>query len=146
MYVPPKLLACIRVSIQSCTQNRPSPKVQSLSRDWIWLFNNRLDYLHEIWHTYSACSWLQKFASHFLIFAWGFSYGLSNSKKGGKIVTKLWKVITKSLAKIEKSEAAFCRSALLRSFCENRLCLSQLLKKLNSTDKSSELSTHWQTM
>ena len=23
------------VSIQSCTQNRPSPKVQSLSRDWI---------------------------------------------------------------------------------------------------------------
>ena len=24
-----------RVSIQSCTQNRPSPKVQSLSRDWI---------------------------------------------------------------------------------------------------------------
>ena len=24
-----------KVSIQSCTQNRPSPKVQSLSRDWI---------------------------------------------------------------------------------------------------------------
>ena len=30
---------------------------------------NRLDYLHEIWHTCSACSWLQNFASDFLIFA-----------------------------------------------------------------------------
>ena len=32
--VPPKS-RLHRVSIQSCTQNRPSPKVQSLSRDWI---------------------------------------------------------------------------------------------------------------
>ena len=39
-----------RISIQSCTQNWPSPKVQSLSRDWIKLFN-RWDYFHEIWHT-----------------------------------------------------------------------------------------------
>ena len=30
---------------------------------------NRLDYLHEIWHTCSACSWLQNVASDFLIFA-----------------------------------------------------------------------------
>ena len=29
------------------------------------------------------------FASDFLIFALGLSYGLSKSKKGGKIVTKL---------------------------------------------------------
>ena len=28
-------------------------------------------------------------ASDFLNFAWGLSYGLSKSKKGGKIVTKL---------------------------------------------------------
>ena len=35
----------------------------------------------------------------FLIFAWGLSYGLSKSKKGGKIVTKLWKIITKSPGK-----------------------------------------------
>ena len=35
----------------------------------------------------------------FLIFAWGLSYGLSKSKKRGKIITKLWKIITKSLAK-----------------------------------------------
>ena len=27
-----------KVSIQSCTQNRPSPKVQSCSGDWIYLF------------------------------------------------------------------------------------------------------------
>ena len=38
-------------------------------------------------------------ASIFLIFAWGLSYGLSKSKKGGKIVTKLSKIITKSLGK-----------------------------------------------
>ena len=40
-------------------------------------------------------------------------------------------------AKIKKSEATFCRSALLLSFCENRLCLSQLLKKLNSTERGA---------
>ena len=39
-------------------------------------------------------------ASDVLIFAWGLSYGISKSKKGGKIVTKLWKIITKSLGKI----------------------------------------------
>ena len=47
------------VSIQSCTQNQPSPKVQSRSQDWIELFYS-LDYLYKIWHTCSACSWLQK--------------------------------------------------------------------------------------
>ena len=31
----------------------------------------------------------------------------------------------------------FCRSALLLSFCENRLCLSQLKKKLNSTERGA---------
>ena len=31
----------------------------------------------------------------------------------------------------------FCRSALLLSFCENRFCLSQLLKKLNSTERGA---------
>ena len=75
--VPPKLFACTmyRVSIQSCTQNRPSPKAQLLSRDWISLFNC-LEYLHENWHTCSACSWLQHFASNLLNFAQGPSYGL----------------------------------------------------------------------
>ena len=40
-------------------------------------------------------------------------------------------------AKIKKSEATFCRSTLLLSFCENRLCLSQLIKKLNSTERGA---------
>ena len=40
-----------------------------------------------------------KVASDFLIFAQGISYGLSKSKKQGKIITKLWKIITKSLGK-----------------------------------------------
>ena len=53
-----------KVSIQSCTQKRPSPKVQSRSGDWIWLFY-RIDYLYETWHTCSSCSWLQKVASDF---------------------------------------------------------------------------------
>ena len=30
-----------------------------------------------------------------------------------------------------------CRSALLLSFCENRLCLSQLIKKLNSMERGA---------
>ena len=39
--------------------------------------------------------------------------------------------------KIKKSEASFCRSALLLSFCENRFCLSRLLKKVNSTERGA---------
>ena len=31
----------------------------------------------------------------------------------------------------------FCRSALLLSFYENRFCLSQLIKKLNSTERGA---------
>ena len=31
----------------------------------------------------------------------------------------------------------FCRSALLLSVCENGLCLSQLIKKLNSTERGA---------
>ena len=40
-------------------------------------------------------------------------------------------------AKIKKSEAAIRRSTLPLSFCENRLCLSQLIKKLNSTERGA---------
>ena len=60
-----------KVSIQSCTQNRPSLKIQSRSGDWISLFY-RLDYLYETWHTCSSYSWLQNVASDFLIFALNF--------------------------------------------------------------------------
>ena len=46
--------------------------------------------------------------------------------------------ITKSLRKKwKKTEAPLCRSALLLSFCENRFCLSQLIKKLNSTKRGT---------
>ena len=69
-----------RVSTQSCTQNQPSPKFQSRSRDWIWL-SYPLDYLHETWHTSSSCCWLQKRCLRFLIFAQGLSYGHSSKKK-----------------------------------------------------------------
>ena len=83
-----------RVSIQSCTQNQPSPIVQSLWRDWIQLFY-RLDYLHETWHTYSACSWLQNCASDFSIFARSRDLVMVfKVEKRGKIITKLWKIIT----------------------------------------------------
>ena len=96
-----------------------------------------LRYLHETWHTYSPCSWLQNPASDFLIFAQGLSYGLSKSKKRGKIITKFWKTITKSWSKNLKTWGNACRSALLRSFCENRFRLSQLVKKLNSTERGA---------
>ena len=52
-----------KVSVPSCTQSRPSPKVPSRSGDY------RLDYLHETWHTCSPCLWLQNGASNFIIFA-----------------------------------------------------------------------------
>ena len=67
-------------------------------------------------------------ASDCLIFAWGLSYGLSNSKKRGKIITKLWKVISKSLRENWKIWGNVFRSALLLSFCKPRFCLSQLIK------------------
>ena len=38
---------------------------------------------------------------------------------------------------MKKFEARFCRNALLLSFCENRFCLSQLIKKLNSTEQGA---------
>ena len=38
---------------------------------------------------------------------------------------------------MKKSEALFCRSALLLSFCENRFGLSQLIKKLNSAERGA---------
>ena len=43
--------------------------------------------LYFLEHICSACSWLQNFASDFLIFAQGLGYGLSKSKKRGKIIT-----------------------------------------------------------
>ena len=55
-------------------------------------------------------------------------------KKGVKSSLNFERSKLSPLAKIKKSEATFCRSALLLSFCENRLCLSQLLKKLNSAE------------
>ena len=42
-----------------------------------------LDCLHEIWHTCSACSWLQTRAPEFLIVDQGLSYGLWKLKKRG---------------------------------------------------------------
>ena len=51
----PRLLRAIGppppFSIQSCTQNWPTPKVQSRSGDWIELFY-RLNYLNETWYTW----------------------------------------------------------------------------------------------
>ena len=120
-----------KVSIQSCTQNRPSPKVQSCSGDFY-----RLDYLYETWHTCSPCSRLQNGARARQIFQF-LPRDLnmvfqSRKKKRCKIITKLWKIMTKSLGKIKKSGAIFGRSALLFAFCENRFRLSQLVKQLNS--------------
>ena len=63
---PPKLLACLRflrrpilctTFMEGCTQNWPSPKVQTRSGYWSSLINS-LDYVHETWHTCSLCSWL----------------------------------------------------------------------------------------
>ena len=134
-HVPPKLLACMRFLYKVVHKNgrlRKFNRSREIEFNFFTAWN-----LYETWHTCSSCSQLQNFAWNFLIFVWGLSYGLSKSKKRGKIITKLWKIITKSLAKIKKSEATFCRSALLLSFCENRLCLSQSIKRLNSTERGA---------
>ena len=87
-----------KVSIQSCTQIGRLRKFNR-AREIEFNFFYLLDYLYETWHTCLSCSWRQNFASDFLIFAWGLCYGLSKSKNRGKIITKLWKIITKSLGK-----------------------------------------------
>ena len=86
-----------KVSIQSCTQKRLSPKVQSLSRGWITFLPLGLS-LWNLAHLFIMFM-APKLASDFLIFVQGLSYGLSKLKKRGKIITKLWKIITKSLGK-----------------------------------------------
>ena len=58
-------------------------------------------------------------------------------KKGVKSSLNFERSYLSPWAKIKKSEATFCRSTLLLSFCENRFCLSQLFKKLNSTERGA---------
>ena len=75
-----------RVSIQSCTQNRLSPKVQSRSAEIefnffiTWTIFMKLGTLVHHVHGYKTLP---------QIFALGLSYGLSKSKNQGKIITKL---------------------------------------------------------
>ena len=54
--VPPKLLACIRFLYKVVHK---IGRLRKFNRSREIEFNF-LDYLHEIWHTCSACSWLQK--------------------------------------------------------------------------------------
>ena len=127
-----------KVSIQSCTQNRPSGSSIALARLNLTFLPLGLS-LWNLAHLFIMFM-ATKHASIFLIFAWGLSYGFSKSKKRGKIITKFWKIITNPQAKIKKSEATFCRSAgcypsslILRKPFSS--LLSQLIKKLNSTEQ-----------
>ena len=86
--VPPKLLACIRF-LYKVVHKIGRLRKFNRAREIEFNFFYRSDYLYETWHTCSSCSWLQNAASDFLIFALGLSYGLSKSKKRGKIITKL---------------------------------------------------------
>ena len=85
-------------------------------------------------HGYQTC--LRFFNFCLRLSLWSFKV-----KKRGKIITKLWKIITKSLGKIKKSEASLCRSTLLLSFCENRFCLSQLIKNVKFDEARCLFST-----
>ena len=76
-----------------------SRQVPHCAREIEFNFFYRLEYLYETWHSLFIMFMATKIASDFLIFSWGLSYGLSKSKKWGKIITKLWKIITKSLGK-----------------------------------------------
>ena len=74
----------------------------------------------------------------FLNFVYGLNYGLSKLNKRGKIIIKLWKIIYKvPREKLKNLRLTFCRPAFLLSFCENRLCLSHLIEKLNSTKRGA---------
>ena len=86
---PPKLLACVGFLYKVVHKIGRLQKF-NCSREIEFNFFYRLEYLHEIRHTCTvACSWLPNVASDFLNFVQGLSYGLSKSKKRGKMVTKL---------------------------------------------------------
>ena len=86
-----------KVSIQSCTQNG---RLRKFNRSREIEFNF-LPLGLSLWNLAHLFSMLlaTKRCLRFLIFSQGLSYGLSKSKKRGKIITKLWKIITKSLGK-----------------------------------------------
>ena len=68
--VPPKLLACLLIRFLYKTVHKIG-RLRKFNRARETEFNcfHRLDYLYETWHTCLSCSWLQKFASDFSIFA-----------------------------------------------------------------------------
>ena len=134
-----KSFICVKLSFSHSVERLRIFRSRHFERKKKWRTQQRirrgLDYLYETWHTCLSCSWLQNPVSDFLNFAKGLGYGLSKSKKRGKIIIKLWKTITQPIGKIKKTEATFWRSALLLSLCENPLCPFQLIKKLNSTER-----------
>ena len=71
--------------IQKCAQNRPSPKVQSRSRDWIEHFLPLEVSPRNLAHLFIMVTATKSCLRFFLIFAWGLSYGLSKSKNGVKL-------------------------------------------------------------
>ena len=113
---------CIKLAVSECSI--------VLGRLNLAFYFYIFDYLPEIWHANLSWLWLQTVAWIFLIFAQGLSYCLSKSQERGKIIARIWK-------SIKKSGAVFCWSTLLLSFCENRFCPSQFVKKLNSMKRGA---------
>ena len=126
--MPPKLLACIRFLykvVHKIGRLRKFNRSCEIEFNFLTAWTISMKFGTLVQHAPGY-----KRLPQILIFALGLSYGLSKSKKRGKIITKLWKIITKSQGKNKKIWGNVCRSAFLLSFCENRFCLSQLIKKL----------------
>ena len=88
--VPPKLLACIGFLykvVHKIGRLRKFNRSREIEFNFLtaWTISMKFGTLVQHAPGYKTV------ASDFLIFAWGLSYGLSKSKKWGKIVTKLWK-------------------------------------------------------
>ena len=96
--VPPKLLACIGFLYKVVHKIGPLRKF-SRFREIEFNFFTAWTISMKFGTLVQHAPGYKTVASDFLIFAWGLSYGLSKSIKRGKIVTKLWKIITKSLGK-----------------------------------------------
>ena len=85
-FMPPKLLACIGFF---CKVVLKIGRLRKFNRSREIEFNFLSAWTISMKFGPLVHSWLQTVASDFLIFVQGLSYGLSKSKKRGKIITKL---------------------------------------------------------
>ena len=120
-----------------CTKLAVSESSIALGRLNLAFYFYLLDYLHEIWDTYSSWLWLQLTDWDFSIFAKDLVIVFQNRKNGVKLSLKSERVLQIPGVKVKKTGAVFFLSTLTLSFCDNSSCPSQFVKKLNLTKRGA---------